>query len=66
VEFDIEKEDDNSRELPLQKLRPAYSLLGPISKVPRPQSTSTKDSSALPIRATLTLWQAFNLLQILF
>ncbi len=42
-EFDIEKEDDNSSELPLQKLRPAYSLLGPISKVPRPQSTSTKD-----------------------
>jgi hypothetical protein len=27
----------------------------------------TEDSSsALPIRATLTLWQAFNLLQILF
>ncbi len=42
-EFDIEKEDDNSSELPLQKLRPAYSLLGPISKVPRPRSTSTKD-----------------------
>ncbi len=42
-EFDIEKEDDNSRELPLQKLSPAYSLLGPISKVPRPRSTSTKD-----------------------
>jgi hypothetical protein len=42
-EFDVEKEDDNSSELPLQKLRPAYSLLGPISKVPRPRSTSTKD-----------------------
>ncbi|CAM6048754.1 unnamed protein product [Sphagnum compactum] len=42
-EFDIEKEDDNSSELPLQKLRRAYSLLGPISKVPRPRSTSTKD-----------------------
>ncbi|CAK9277374.1 unnamed protein product [Sphagnum jensenii] len=42
-EFDVEKEDDNSSELPLQKLRPAYSLLGPISKVQRPRSTSTKD-----------------------
>ncbi len=46
-EFDIEKEDDNSSELPLQKLRPAYSLLGPISKVPRPRSTSTKDREQL-------------------
>ncbi|KAH9532829.1 hypothetical protein CY35_18G019400 [Sphagnum magellanicum] len=28
---------------PCKKLRPAYSLLGPISKVPRPRSTSTQD-----------------------
>jgi len=28
---------------PCKKLRPAYSLLGPVSKVPRPRSTSTQD-----------------------
>ncbi len=28
---------------PCKKLRSAYSLLGPVSKVPRPRSTSTQD-----------------------
>lgn len=68
-EFDIEKEDDNSSDCPCKSSGlhiACWALYQKCQDLKALPPKTEESSSALPIRATPTSRQAFNLLQILF